>query len=208
MPAEESGAEAWLPVAVVVVLLVLGGLAAAAAVRHRHLLPIKTAPALPIPGRSAATPAVEPAAVPAEGPVPDSEEKITPQTVVEALRRGDKQIFEERFARLAGLRAAQLNRILHERSGEDLAIVCRALGMDKLLLASIYLLSHKGQPAGSRVGPRDLSRVTAFYDRITEDSARQVLGDWQRDPGLPGVIERLQDAAARGDAPKQPGAAE
>lgn len=133
---------------------------------------------------------------------------MTPQIVVEALRRGDIGLFEVRFAKLAGLRAAQLHRILYGTSGEDLAIVCRALGMDKLLFASVFLLSHKGHPAESKVGPRDLSRVTAFYDRITGESARQVLHEWQRDPGLPGVIERLRGSAESGEAPGQPGAAE
>jgi hypothetical protein len=101
-----------------------------------------------------------------------------------------------------------VHRILYGTSGEDLAIVCRALGIDKLLFASIFLLSHKDHPAESKVGPRDLSRVTAFYDRITDESARQVLQEWQSDPGLPGVIERLRGAAKGGAAPGQPGAAE
>jgi hypothetical protein len=205
---EDSGLAAWRSFAVAIALLVLAGLVAVAIARRRSRLPGTAPMPQPSPGESAEARALGVGAIPTETPAPGSEVDMTPQKVVEALRRGDVPLFEGRFAKLAGLRAGQLNRILYGTTGEELAILCRALGMDKLFLASIFLLSHKDQPAESKVGPRDLSRVTAFYDRVTEDSAREVLEQWRRDPGLPGVIERLRGSSGRGDAPGRSGAAE
>jgi hypothetical protein len=196
--AAASGRGARLSLVIMIVVLGLAGLAAVIAVQQRRGLARRAATPGPSrdesPGTTAAGTGPGPAGVPQSGP----KEDVTPQLVVEALRRGDLRLFEARFAELAGLRAPQVHRILYGTSGEDLAIVCRALGIDKLLFASIFLLSHKDHPAESKVGPRDLSRVTAFYDRITDESARQVLQEWQSDPGLPGVIERLRGAAEIG----------
>ena len=128
---------------------------------------------------------------PSAGP----EEQVTPQLIVETLRRGEIPLFEQRFAKLAGLQTEQLQRILSGTGGENLAIVCRALGMDKLTFASIYLLSQTARGPEDKGRPRELSRVTAYFDSVADDSAREVLRQWQSDPALPGVIGRPRRAA-------------
>lgn len=139
----------------------------------------------------------------AERPARPETETPTPQSLVDALRQGDLPRFKERFGEMTGLNDAQLERVLYHPSGEDLAIVCRALAMDKLVLASIFLLSHKARSGGLGVRPQDLSAAMAHYDRMTQDGAGEVLETWRGNPDLPGAADQLQDKGRAEDGQQQ-----
>ena len=128
-------------------------------------------PATPDPGEDAT------AESPPAGPIGAA----GPEPVVEALRRGDLAAFETRFAKLAALSPAQARRVAYSGEGEDLAIVCRALGLDKLHFTSILLLSRKAQPGARDIEPRNLPRVMAVFDQMTEESALAILEYWRRE---------------------------
>jgi hypothetical protein len=123
--------------------------------------------------------------VPASPAAAEAEEEVTPQMLVEALRQGDTSLFESRLARMAGVSEGQVRRIAAGEGGQDLAVCCRALGIDKLVFASIYLLSQKSRTGGEELDPRDLSQAMARYDGLTEAGAQQTLQSWQKDPVLP-----------------------
>src|SRR3546814_17524693 len=90
----------------------------------------------------------------------DLETEASTSPIVQALRRGNLPLFELLFSELTHLRTPQLQRIVYGGRGEDLAIVCRAVGVDKLLFGSVYMLtahlrggSVEDEPAGrERVG--------------------------------------------------------
>src|SRR3546814_5943261 len=77
-------------------------------------------------------PAAEPQ--PQPGPKHGRETEAATNPIVQALRRGNLPLFELLFSELTHLRTPQLQRIVYGGRGEDLAIVCRAVGVDKLLL--------------------------------------------------------------------------
>ncbi|MDH3472114.1 MAG: hypothetical protein OEM59_00365 [Rhodospirillales bacterium] len=127
-----------------------------------------------------------PRRVPAPPAAAEAEEAVTPQMLVEALRQGETGLFERRLARMADVSEDQVRWIAGGEDGQDLAVCCRALGIDKLVFASIYLLSQKSRTGGEELDPRDLSQAMARYDGLTEAGARQTLRSWQKDAALPG----------------------
>src|SRR3546814_5143689 len=71
----------------------------------------------------------------------DLETEASTNPIVQALRRGNLPLFELLFSELTHLRTPQLQRIVYGGRGEDLAIVCRAVGVAKLLFGSVYMLT-------------------------------------------------------------------
>ena len=99
--------------------------------------------------------------------------------IVQALRKGNLPLFELLFGELTDLRSPQLQRIVYGGRGEDLAIVCRAVGVDKLLFGSIFLLTDHMR-GGSEDEPEHTAALLQMYDRMPPETAQKVLAKWQR----------------------------
>ena len=109
-----------------------------------------------------------------------------------ALRAGELERFQNRFQDLTALPTGRVERIVYSPGGEDFAVTCLALGIDKLDFASLFLLVRKQCHGESPVPPRRLSKVLALYDKVDANTARQLLKRWQADPDYPGVLDGLQ----------------
>jgi hypothetical protein len=77
---------------------------------------------------------------------------ITPQVLLQALRRGKVQMFEGMFAQLTRLRHNLMRRIVFEPGGEGLSIACKAIGMLKPDFGSLFLLSLSARSGNKVVG--------------------------------------------------------
>ena len=100
--------------------------------------------------------------------------------IVAALRKGNLPLFELLFSELTELRAPLLQRIVYGGRGEDLVIVCRAVGVGKLLFGSIFLLTDHLRGGSAEEEPERLADVLSMYDRMPPEVARKVLAKWQR----------------------------
>ncbi|MGF1632068.1 MAG: DUF2336 domain-containing protein [Kiloniellaceae bacterium] len=100
--------------------------------------------------------------------------------IVEALRQGNLPLFEMLFSELTELRSPQLQRIVYGGRGEDLAIVCRAVGIDKLLFGSIFLLTDPLRGGDAEEDPERTAEILRMYDRMPPATAQKVLAKWQR----------------------------
>ena len=109
---------------------------------------------------------------------------ITPQLLIQTLRRGEVILFEDLLSQLTGLRTNLIRRFVFEPSGEGLAIACRAVEVSKADFASIFLLSRSARPGDKVVDPNEVSRVLNFFDRIKTDTALKVVKRWQFDPNF------------------------
>ncbi|WP_156092431.1 DUF2336 domain-containing protein [Rhodovibrio salinarum] len=107
--------------------------------------------------------------------------------LLKTLRAGEIPLFEALFAELSGIRPPRLQHVLYETGGKGLAIVCKALDIDKATFTPIYLLSRKGESGAQVVNPKALSSVMSFFTRVRMADAQEVLRSWQRD-------HRYQDA--------------
>ena len=120
--------------------------------------------------------------------------KLTPARLIQAMRQGEVSLFIAMLAHLTGLRLPLVRRLLFEPGGEGLVVACRALGFDKTIVASIFLLCRRARPGDWAADPRELSRVLALYDRVQPAAAHAVLARWRRDPDFLYAIKTVEEA--------------
>jgi hypothetical protein len=116
-------------------------------------------------------------AAPAADPGSEADTAVNP--IVTALRKGNLPLFELLFGELTDLRAPQLQRIVYGGRGEDLAIVCRAVGVDKLLFGAIFMLTDHLRGGAAEEEPERTAEMLRMYDRMPPATARKVLAKWQ-----------------------------
>ena len=124
---------------------------------------------------AAADPAAESAAL--------GEAAAAAHPVVRALRQGNLPLFELLFSEMTDLHSPQLQRIVYGGRGEDLAIVCRAVGVDKLLFGSIFLLTDYLRGGSREEEEERAAAMLKMYDRLPPQTAQKVLAKWQRNWG-------------------------
>lgn len=122
----------------------------------------------------------------------DMSGKVTPDLLVRSLSEGEVGLFMAMFRRFTGLRELLVTRLVFEAGGEGLAIACKAVGIDKENFSSIFALSRKARPGSDTTLKRDSRKVLDFYDRISEDAAKQVVRRWQRDVDYLAAIRELE----------------
>lgn len=115
--------------------------------------------------------------------VDDASARITAPLIVEALRLGDLALFEARLGAMTGLERSRLQTIVYNRHGRDLAAICRSLGLEKLIFASIFLLSQKARWKACRVDPRTFAEAMAFYEELSEAAAQETVARWRHGDG-------------------------
>jgi len=120
--------------------------------------------------------------------------KLTPGRLIQAMRQGEVSLFIAMLAHLTGLRLPLVRRLLFEPGGEGLVVACRALGFDKAIAASIFLLCRRARPGDWAADPRELSRVLALFDRVQPAAAHAVLARWRRDPDFLYAIKTMEEA--------------
>jgi uncharacterized protein (DUF2336 family) len=122
---------------------------------------------------------------------------ITPQLLLQALRRGEVQMFEGLFSQLTGLRPMLVRRLVFEPGGEGLAIACKAVEMSKPDFGSIFLMSRSARPGDKVVDPTEVARVMRFFDRIQRPTAQKVVARWKLDPDYLFAIKQVENAAGK-----------
>jgi uncharacterized protein (DUF2336 family) len=120
--------------------------------------------------------------------------QLTASRLIQALRQGEVSLFIAMLAQLTGLRLPLVRRLLFEPGGEGLVVACRAMGFDKTIVASIYLLCRRARPGDWAADPRELSRVLALFDRVQPAAAHAVLARWRRDPDFLYAIKTMEEA--------------
>ena len=116
----------------------------------------------------------------------------TPELLLHILEEGEVSLFISVFGQLATLPEKLVMRMLFEPGGEGLAIACKAMGLDKVVFASIFSLSRKARPNLRQTLQRDLRRTLNLYDHMTHEAATKVLRLWQRKREYLAAIRELE----------------
>ncbi|MBK20133.1 MAG: hypothetical protein CMM52_14975 [Rhodospirillaceae bacterium] len=117
---------------------------------------------------------------------------ITPQVLLQTLRKGEVKMFEGMFGMLTGLRPNLIRRLVFEPGGEGLAIACKAIQMTKPDFGSLFLLSRSARPGDKVVDPREVSRAMTFFDRLRPDTAQKVVERWKLDPNYLFALKQIE----------------
>ncbi len=134
-------------------------------------LPMQPTPASPTAPQPSPMTAAAPVVMSGDG----AEQRPPPATVdllAEALRNSDWAHADRCFAALTGLKSPRLRQLLSDASSEDLAMVCRAAGLDRLTFANLYLTSRNGAQGGAMADPKALSDAVRLFDDTDQDVAQ------------------------------------
>ena len=91
---------------------------------------------------------------------------MDPALLLKVLRSGEIPLFEALFAEFSGIQLPRLQHVLYETGGKGLAVVCKALDVDKTSFTPIYLLSRKAESSEQVVEPKTLSAVMTFFTKV------------------------------------------
>lgn len=107
---------------------------------------------------------------------------VSPRILPQVLRMGHFRLFSILLSRMANLELPLTDKVVSATGGRALAVVSRAIGIDKSGFVSIFLLSRGSRPGEQIVHPRELSYALAAFDRLTTRLAQDLLRSWREDP--------------------------
>jgi uncharacterized protein (DUF2336 family) len=116
------------------------------------------------------------------------------------LGEGALPLFIAGIAALAAVDYAAAWEILSDPRGRGPALLLRAAGVDRRDTAVILLLLNAHGRLFSGMEGDAAEQQLELYDRVDEDSARDVLRLWQADPGYRASIARISTRARPADA--------
>jgi hypothetical protein len=134
-------------------------------------LPEQPTPAPPAPPQPIPITAAAPAVLSGDGAAPRPLPATT-DLLAEALRNGDWAHADRCFAALTGVKSPSLRQLLSNASSEDLAMACRAAGLDRLTFANLYLTARNGAQGGPTADPKALSDAVRLFDDTDQDAAQ------------------------------------
>lgn len=101
------------------------------------------------------------------------------QRLVQALRSGDIPAAEKIFGEMTKLQPVAVLRVLYTPEAEDLALACRALGMEQLQFVSIFIMTRKLGLGEEALDPRALARIVALFESTDPKEAQEALSSWR-----------------------------
>jgi len=101
------------------------------------------------------------------------------QRLVQALRSGDVPAAEKIFGEMTRLQPVAVLRVLYTPEAEDLALACRALGMEQLQFVSIFIMTRKLGLGEEALDPRALARIVALFESTDPKEALKALSSWR-----------------------------
>ncbi len=118
---------------------------------------------------------------------------LNAEMLLKVLRQGEIQLFEAMLSEWSGIAPSALKRLVYQSGGQPLAILCKALGIDKPTFTSIFLLSRVGRRDEQIVDPGELASVLKLYDEAASDTAHSVVARWRSDPDYIDALERIEE---------------
>jgi hypothetical protein len=125
---------------------------------------------------------------------------LTPETLMRLLRAGEIPLFEAAFARLAGLRTVLLRRLLYERDGEGIAVLARALGLERAAAQAVCARVRAAGTGFSRGAGDEAGGPDRIFDEVARAEAEQVRAYWARSPDFTHALWELETGEGEGAA--------
>ncbi len=123
-----------------------------------------------------------------------SEKKLNIDFIISSLRQEKINIAVAGLAELSGLETKIIWRVLRERSDESLAVIARAIGLEKAQFSTMFLLILQCSSGPKARSTSVLNNMLKLFDRIKIKNARAALRYWQRDQGYRDAQILLKDA--------------
>ena len=121
--------------------------------------------------------------------------KLNFDFVVTSLRQERINVAVAALAELSGLSVKIIWRVLRERNDESLAVISRAIGLEKSQFSTMFLLILQTNSGPKARSTSILYAMLRLYDRIKPANARAAVRYWQRDFGYQQAQMELKDAS-------------
>lgn len=118
-------------------------------------------------------------------------DSASPQLLLGTLEAGEVSLFVSLLERLTDLPRAIVYRILFEPGAERLAIACRAIGVDKVVFASIFTLTRRARPHLAETAEADFRRTLELFAEMSQVAAGRIVRLWRRNPDYLAAIEQI-----------------
>lgn len=105
----------------------------------------------------------------------DRLKQLSPTLLVQLLRQGKIAEFVAGIARLARMDLQMAHRITFDDGGETLAVVCKAIGIDRTTFSDLLLLTN----VDSSRSREDRDALLGVYTRITPEAAQRAMRFWR-----------------------------
>ena len=124
----------------------------------------------------------------------DSQRKLNFDFVVTSLRQQKINVAVAALAELSGLGVKIIWRVIREKNDEGLAVISRAIGLEKSQFSTMFLLILQANSGPKARSTSILNTMLNLYDRIKPDNAKAAVKYWQRDYHYQEAQMLLQDA--------------
>ena len=101
--------------------------------------------------------------------------KLTLQTMMSSLKRGQITSFIAMFSVYTGIPAETTYEYMKQPSGKGLAVVCRAHGIQKIDYATIFLLTNRIRTDQRIINQQDMLGVLNYFDKVRPEVAQRLL---------------------------------
>jgi uncharacterized protein (DUF2336 family) len=117
---------------------------------------------------------------------------LTPDIIVETLRRGETPLFEAMLGQRIGLKPILARKLIYDSSGEGLVTACRAAGIDRSNFVTLFMLMQRARTDPMTRDPYLMSKSLELFDRLEPRTARKLVDRWTVDPEYLRSILKLQ----------------
>ncbi len=112
-------------------------------------------------------------------PLSEAQQVEMLQDLVQALRNGNLSQAEGIFVELTALPAKAALQILYGQDNQNLAVACRALGMEQLQFVSVFIMTRKLGQGQERLDPNELAQIVANFEQTEKAKAERILKEWR-----------------------------
>ncbi|HEY9079996.1 DUF2336 domain-containing protein [Magnetovibrio sp.] len=102
------------------------------------------------------------------------------ELLINVLSVGEVHLFVSLLSTISGVRENLILKLTLEPEGEGLAVICKGLGYDKEVYASLLGLLGRTQMESSSQFKNNVRTALVFYDSFTKEVAERVLNHWRR----------------------------
>jgi uncharacterized protein (DUF2336 family) len=127
----------------------------------------------------------------------DARSDLTPDIIVETLRRGETPLFEAMLGQRIGLKPILARKLIYGSSGEGLVAACRAAGIDRTNFVNLFMLLQRARNDPMTRDPYLMSRSLELFDKLNTETAKTLVERWQINPDYLKSIMRLQGSAKK-----------
>ncbi|MGB0683023.1 MAG: DUF2336 domain-containing protein [Magnetovibrionaceae bacterium] len=121
-----------------------------------------------------------------------SDRTVTPELLISALESGEVRLFIALFKKMTDLRQKLIWRMVLEPGGEGLAIVCRAADFSSQEFSDVFYLTRKARPGAKLASEKEVRKALAFFDRVGNDDAREVVKRWRRNSDYLSALRSIE----------------